>query len=465
MQMTTRAFILITVALCLNLQTVGAQTAHSDDDQKQSKAFYDQALTKSQSYIWLEDLCKIGPRLSGSQTSLDAIHWVKGIMDTCGLDTVYLQPVMVPHWERGKAEEAVLIDGSGQSLPLSVLAIGGSIATAPGGITAEVLEVSSLQDMRDIDAERVKGKIVFYNPEWDQRNIGPGASYGANVGTRSQGAILAARKGAVASVIRSVGSAYDDVPHTGTGSYEKGVDSIPAAALGVISADKLSQALKLDPKIKLRLTINSRWYPDAQSYNVIGEVRGSENPEEIIAMGGHLDSWDVGHGAHDDGAGCMHALGALKLILDEGIRPKRTIRAVMWINEENGTRGGHAYADEAVRKNERHLIAIESDAGGFSPRGFGLTGSEDQRMRVETWLPIFPRNTISYIAKGGGGVDIGPLHRATGVPMMSLSVDGQRMFDLHHSANDVFASVHRREMVLGTASLATMVYLLDQYGL
>ncbi|MCB0685016.1 MAG: M20/M25/M40 family metallo-hydrolase [Saprospiraceae bacterium] len=439
--------------------------SQTEDDRITIRSFYDEALTSRQSYHWLKDLCAIGPRLSGSESSLQAIHWVKGVMDTCGFDRVYLQPTLVPHWERGNPEKAILYDSKGGEYPLNVLAIGGSVATPPGGITAEIIEVPSLMAIDDIPREEIEGKIVFFNPPFDQTNIGTGASYGSNVGTRAQGAVKASQKGAIASVIRSVSSGDDDAPHTGTGHYEADVDSIPAAALGVRSADIVQHVLKLDPHAKMHLEMSCKWFEDAPSFNVIAELRGSEYPDEIIAMGGHMDSWDVGEGAHDDGAGCMHALGALKLLVDQGVTPKRTIRAVMFINEENGTRGGEEYADQAVKLGEKHLVAIESDAGGYSPRGFGITADEEQRLKLESWLDYFPKNTISYMSKGGGGVDIGPLHRADGTPMIGLSVDGQKMFDLHHSANDVFSAVHPRELELGTASMATLVYLLSQYGL
>ncbi len=449
--------------LILALSVTGkAQNNHDVDI---TRSYFDEALTKRQSYRWLKDLCYLGPRLSGSKNSVDAIEWVRDVMDTCGFDRVTLQPVMVPHWSRGLPESAVLWDTKGGKHDLEVLAIGGSVKTPDGGLRSEVVEVGSLLELERLSRKDVEGKIVFYNALFDQTNISTGASYGANVPTRSQGAIKAAEKGAVASVIRSVSSSYDDVPHTGVGQYREGLDSIPAAALGVASADRLHDLLTLDPRAQLELEIHSKWHPDAQSYNVIAEITGSEHPDEIIVVGGHLDSWDVGHGAHDDGAGCMHALGALKLIQDSGIRPKRTIRAVMFINEENGTRGGIKYAEEAISSEENHIVAIESDAGGFTPRGFGFTGSEAQLEKMRGWLGVFPKNTISYMSKGGGGVDIGPLHRADNTPMIGLSVDGQKMFDLHHSANDVFETVHPRELELGTASIATIIYLISQYGL
>lgn len=454
------------VWLAVGIVSPGIAQEDQEVDREIISVLFEEALTQRQSYVWLRDLClEIGPRLSGSSNAAKAIEWVKYISDTSGFDLVFLQDVMVPHWERGEAEHAVLIDSKGNELELSVLAIGGSIATPPDGISGQVLEVASLQEVNQLTREEVEGKILFYNPPFDHSNIMTGASYGANVGTRSRGAIAGAEKGAIASIIRSVTSADDDYPHTGTGSYTDGIPKIPAAALGVHSADRLSEVIARDPQATLRLMMNCQWFEDAPSHNVVAEIRGSEYPDEIIVVGGHLDSWDVGHGAHDDGAGCMHALGALKLLKKLGIQPKRTIRAVMFINEENGTRGGQRYAELAVVNKEKHLIAIESDAGGFTPRGFGVTSSNEQREKLEQWLPLFPRNTISYFSRGGGGVDIGPLHRATGTPMMGLSVDSQRMFDLHHSARDVFEEVHPRELELGTASLAAIIYLLDKYGL
>ncbi|MDH3649236.1 MAG: M20/M25/M40 family metallo-hydrolase [Saprospiraceae bacterium] len=443
-----------------------AQGEDEASDRATVRHFFDEALTKQQSYEWLKHLClHIGPRLSGSKNAARAIKWVKDIADSSGFDNVHLQDVMVPYWERGPQEMATLTDSRGTQHPLSVLAIGGSIATPGGGVSGQVLEVESLEAAKALSRLDVEGRILFYNPKFDRRNIMTGASYGANVGTRSSGAVIAAEKGAIASVIRSVTSSNDDIPHTGTSAYREGVKKIPAAALGVRSADLISEIIARDPDAILQLKIQSKWNEDAPSHNVVAEIRGSELPEEIIVVGGHLDSWDVGHGAHDDGAGCMHALGALRLLVTAGIQPRRTIRAVMFINEENGTRGGEKYAALAVQKGEKHLMAIESDAGGFTPRGFGVSASDAQREKMQQWLSLFPRNTISYFSRGGGGVDIGPLHRADGTPMMGLVTDTQRMFDLHHSAKDTFDQVHPREMELGTASLATIIYLLDKYGL
>ena len=428
------------------------------------KSFFDEALSEKASYSLLKQLCEeIGPRLSGSKGAKAAVLWTKEVMEKEGFDEVYLQDVMVPHWERGEKEEAHLIEADGKRTELAFLAIGGSVPTPSEGITADLIEVKSMDELAELGEVNIKGKIVFFNQAFDPRNISQGASYGATVSQRTQGAIKAASYGAIGAVIRSLSSAYDDIPHTGTMSYRQGVDSIPHGALGVKSAELLSQKLK-DSPVRLHMKINSRWHPDAPSHNVIGVIRGHEFPEEIITVGGHLDSWDVGQGAHDDGAGCMHALGTLKLFKKLGIKPKRTIRAVMFMNEENGTRGGLKYAEMAKKNNERHLVAIESDAGGFSPRGFGVTASDEQLKKARSWLPYFDPRTIAYFSKGGGGVDIRPLYDAIGAPMIGLITDGQRTFDYHHSANDIIENVHPRELELGTASLAALVYLIDQYG-
>jgi Zn-dependent M28 family amino/carboxypeptidase len=276
---------------------------------------------------------------------------------------------------------------------------------------------------------------------------------------------MAAKYVAIGVVIRSVGTAFDDVPHTGGTKYKDGITKIPAAALGVKSADRLTRALRENPNTELFMKMNCRTLKDAPSHNVIGELTGKEFPDKIITIGGHIDSWDVGHGAHDDGSGCMQSIQVLRLFQKLGIIPRHTIRAVMFMNEENGTRGGLKYAELAKKNMEDHLIALESDAGAFTPRGFGVTADDTTIEKFRSWLPYFDENTINFIKKGGGGVDINPLHKTLGTPTIGFIPDSQRMFDLHHSPNDVFSSVHPRELELGTASIAGLIYLIDKYGL
>ena len=427
--------------------------------------FYGDALGERESYNLLRDLSKdIGQRLSGSEGAAKAVLWSKEIMEGYGFDSVFLQEVMVPHWERGTYEECFYYEG-GKKINLSILGAGGTVSTPFEGVTAEVVEVKSLEEVDVLGREGVEGKIVFYNKAFNQRYINIGTSYGETGFQRRLGAIKAAEYGAVASVFRSLSSSNDDYPHTGSMSYKEGVDSIAHGGLGVLSSVKLSEKIKADPKTKLTVRLSGKWFPDALSHNVIGEIKGSENPDNIILVGGHLDSWDVSEGAHDDGAGCVHSIGALRLFQKQGIKPKNTLRAVMFMNEENGLRGGTQYAENAIKNNEKHIVAIESDASAYIPRGFGFSGSDEQLEKIQDWLKYFDKNTISYFSKGGGGADIGPLHRRTGTPMFGLSIDGQKYFEIHHTAKDVFEAVHPREMELGTASMASLVYLIDKYGL
>ena len=427
--------------------------------------FYGDALGERESYNLLRDLSKdIGQRLSGSEGAAKAVLWSKEIMEGYGFDSVFLQEVMVPHWERGAYEECFYYEGN-KKINLSILGAGGTVSTPFEGVTAEVVEVKSLEEVDVLGREGVEGKIVFYNKAFNQRYINIVTSYGETGFQRRLGAIKAAEYGAVASVFRSLSSSNDDYPHTGSMSYKEGVDSIAHGGLGVLSSIKLSEKIKVDPKTKLTVRLSGKWFPDALSHNVIGEIKGSENPDNIILVGGHLDSWDVSEGAHDDGAGCVHSIGALRLFQKQGIKPKNTLRAVMFMNEENGLRGGTQYAENAIKNNEKHIVAIESDASAYIPRGFGFSGSDEQLEKIQDWLKYFDKNTISYFSKGGGGADIGPLHRRTGTPMFGLSIDGQKYFEMHHTAKDVFELVHARELELGTASLASLIYLIDQYGL
>ena len=445
--------------------SVDAQTNGLDkEDVKVIKEIYDESLTSRDTYKLLDHLCnKIGHRLSGSIGASKAVEWTEMIMNSYSFDKIYKQDLFVPNWKRGDKEEVRIIGHKDEKL--NVLALGMSVSTPKRGISAKVVEVQGIEDIEVLGRDKIKGKIVFFNRPTDQRLISTGSAYGGAVDQRTAGPAEAAKYGAVAVVIRSIGTAFDDVPHTGVTRYVEGIKKIPAAALGVKSADKLTLALKNNPNVKLFIKMNCETLEDAPSHNVVGELIGNEFPNEIITIGGHLDSWDVGQGAHDDGAGCMQSIQVLRLFQKLGIKPKRTIRAVMFMNEENGTRGGLKYAELAKKNNENHLIALESDAGAFTPRGFGVTAKASTIKKFRTWLPYFDRNTISYFKKGGGGVDINPLNRLLGTPTIGFIPDSQRMFDIHHSDNDSFDSVHPRELELGTASIASLIYLIDKYGL
>jgi hypothetical protein len=447
--------------------TFSCQTTEPYDQETADviNTFYGDALGDRESYELLRSLSKdVGQRLSGSEGAKKAVLWSKEVMENYGFDSVFLQEVMVPHWERGDYEECYYYE-NGEKINLSILGAGGTVSTPIEGVTAEVVEVKSLDEVDMLGRDGVEGKIIFYNKAFNQRYINIGASYGETGFQRRLGAIKASEYGAVASVFRSLSSGNDDFPHTGGMSYKEGVDSIAHGGLGVVSSIKLSEKIKKDPNTKLTVRLSGRWFPDALSHNVIGEIKGSENPDKIILVGGHLDSWDVSEGAHDDGAGCVHSIGALRLFQKQGIKPKHTLRAVMFMNEENGLRGGTQYAENAIKYNENHIVAIESDASAYVPRGFGFSGSDAQLEKIQGWLKYFDQKVISYFSKGGGGADIGPLHRSTGTPMFGLSIDGQKYFEIHHTEKDVFEAIHPREMELGTASMASLVYLIDKYGL
>lgn len=434
------------------------------DDQKILDEFYRTALTGSSVYPWLEDLClKIGHRLSGSPQADQAVEYAFSLMDSLGIHP-RKQPVMVPHWVRGEQEMAYYTTASGQKGVLNICALGGSIATPEEGIMAPVVEVGDWQELEALGREKIEGKIVFFNEHMPAENIYTFESYGHCVKHRWAGAVEAARYGAVGAVVRSLSLRIDDYPHTGSMKYEEGITPIPAAALSTRAAEELSALLEAGDTVEVFMKQSCQTLPDKQSYNVLGEIRGSEFPGEVILVGGHLDSWDVGHGAHDDGAGVMQSLAVLELFKLVGYTPRHTIRVVFFMNEENGLRGAQKYAEEAALSGEKHLAAIESDRGGFTPRGFHVEGDPEAIERITKWKPLLEKYGVHQLQEGGSGADIKPLADKAGV-LIGFVPDSQRYFDHHHSAADTFDTVNKRELELGTASIASLVYLLDKYGL
>jgi len=420
-------------------------------------------LIDQKGYGWLKELCKIGPRLSGSERSMKAIEWAEAKMKESGFDSVWLQPVMVPHWERGNVAQAFISSSKKyKNEKLKILAFGGSVATPKKGITAEVIEVKSLDEAKSL-GDKAKGKIIFYNRPLDQGTLNTFQAYGEAVDQRINGAIEAAKVGAVAVLVRSIQTKYDNVPHTGVMEYDKNVTKIPGAAIGLIDADFLSKTIKLEPHLKLTIKLNCKTLPEVQSYNVIGQITGSEKPNEIIVVGGHFDSWDQGCGAHDDGAPSLQTMESLDLLKRMHLKPKRTIRCVLFINEENGLRGGIEYGKYASSGKETYLAAIESDRGAFTPRGFSITTDSLSLLKMQSWLPILNKTYINWIRKGGSGGDITQIKNAKA--LLGYVPDDQRYMDLHHSANDVLEAVNPREMELGTSSIALMSYLLSEEGL
>ncbi len=428
------------------------------------KKIYDEALTKGRAYEDLRVLCKdIGHRLSGSPGAAAAVEYTKQLMESYGFDTVYLQPVMVPHWVRGKKEIVRALNSNKHgTFEMNALALGNSVGTGPEGVLAEVIEVSGIDEVNKL-GKKVEGKIVFYNGAMDPTIVNTFGAYGGAVIQRSSGASEAAKYGAKAIIIRSVTNRHDDIPHTGSLRYKALINQIPAVAISTNDANQLSQILK-EQQLNVYIETHCQMLPDILSYNVIGELRGSKFPDEIIAVGGHLDSWDVGEGAHDDGSGCIQAIEAVRLFKALGITPKRTLRAVMWMNEENGLRGGVEYARIAKEKRENHIAALESDSGGFQPLGFSSSGTDEQKARIKSWRDYFLPYRVWDFEQNGGGADIGPL-QSQGTLLIGLRPSTQRYFIYHHTPADVFEAVDRRELELGAASMSAMMYLLDREGL
>ncbi len=432
-------------------------------DAKTIRTIFDLALTQSEAYENLRVLCKdIGHRLSGSEGADSAIVWGQRVLEKLELDTIYLQEITVPHWERGRKEKAYFYNEKGKNM-LDVCALGGSISTGMNQfIKGDVLEVKSLDEVNNLPDSLVKGKIIFYNRPMDPKKISTFSAYGSCVDQRYSGAIEAAKKGAIAVIVRSMNVRQDDFPHTGSMAYKEGVDSIPAFAISTNGANYLSENVTKYDNLELNLKSFCKSYPDKISHNVIGEIKGSEFPDEYITVGGHLDSWDMGEGAHDDGAGVVQSIEVLHLLNLMNIKPKHSIRVVLFMNEENGNRGGKHYAERAAAKNEKHLMALESDRGGFSPRGFSVNGTEKQLNGIKKWVDLFEPYGIHEFKMGFAGVDINPLEDGK-ICLIGLSPDSQRYFDHHHSDNDVFEEVNKRELVLGAASMTSLIYLIDKY--
>lgn len=431
------------------------------------KKIYQTALLDGQSYLWLAHLSnQIGGRLSGSLNAQRAVEWGKEELDALGLDKVWLQPVMVPKWIRGTFEYANIETSPGNTINVPVCALGGSISTPLTGIRAEVVEVQDFEELKTLGEEKVKGKIVFYNRPMQADLINTFSAYSGCVDQRFSGAEEAARLGAVGVIVRSMNLRLDDYPHTGSMSYGDLPlrKRIPAAAISTNGAELLSSMLALNPRLKFYLKQNCKNLPDVQSYNVIGEITGSIYPEEIMVVGGHLDSWDLGDGSHDDGAGIVQSMEVLRIMKKINYRPKRTLRVVLYMNEENGQRGAAKYTEIAQKNNENHVFALESDAGGFTPRGFSIDTTEEKLKTIQSWAPYFDPYLVHLFVKGGSGADIAPLKTADNV-LAGLRPDSQRYFDFHHAANDTFDAINKRELELGAATMASLVFLIDHFKL
>lgn len=450
------------------------------------KRLFDLSLTDGHAYKRLGELCKgVGPRLSGSDNAEKGIVWAVDMLRGYQFDTVFTQPVMVPRWERGDVEMVRLYSTvlthqlkSGKTEPdynceafveanplpkkyydLQACALGGSVG---GSVKAAVVVVNSDAELEAKGkAGLLKDKIVLLNRAFDQTLLNTFQAYGGCVNQRVNGAAPCARFGAMAVLVRSMSNRCDLHPHTGVTHYVDSVRKIPMIAVATAVADLLESVSASDPKHLVEIRLDCKTWPDRQSANVVASTKGTVYPEKIIAFGGHFDSWDEGEGAHDDGAGCMHAFEALRLLKEIGYTPKHTLRCVFWINEENGLRGGTEYARLAGTLGEEHVAALESDRGGFVPRGFGVDSAFIPKLaKYQRWLDAYG---IGEIERGGGGADIGPLKKVNpNTVFVGFIPDSQRYFDVHHAETDVFENVNRRELQLGAAAVAAMIYILDQ---
>jgi hypothetical protein len=435
-------------------------------DEKMLKDLYHNALTQSHCYAWLDDLSNsIGARPSGSLSAQKGVDYVKAQLETLGLDKVYLQEVMVPHWERGQKEIAYFIVNN-KKTPVPICALGGSVATAKKGLTANVIEVHGIEELKQLGTVKVKGKIVFFNRPMEPDNIESFKSYGNCVDQRFAGAKEAAKLGAVGTIVRSMNLRLDDFPHTGMQSYGDlpKEQYIPTAAISTNGAELLSQQLKANSQLQFFMKMDCHQYDDVLSYNVVGEITGIEHPDKIMVVGGHLDSWDLADGSQDDGAGCVQAMQVLELFKQLQYHPNNTVRVVLFMNEEFGGKGGKKYEELSKNNKENHIFALESDSGGFSPRGFSFEADEANFNKVLGWKSLFEPYLIHSFVKGHSGSDIEPLTSAK-IVKAGLKPDSQRYFDYHHAANDTFEAVNKRELELGAATMAALMYLFDQYGI
>jgi hypothetical protein len=455
---------LYTLALIGSSMIALGQQTQAMSDSAMIASIYAETMTHAECYENLRYLCKnIGHRLAGSESAQRAIDWGKSVLENYVPGHVMLMPVEVPHWTRG-AYEFGGYTVAGISKEVALTALGGSVGTGGKKITAEVIEVKNFDELKALGEDKVKGKIVFFNKPLDATLINTGAAYGGGYPIRGQGPSEAAKLGAVACLIRSLTLADDNYPHTGATNYEKDVARIPAAALSAVASRQLSQDLKNDPSLQFSLQLSCEAFDRTMQANVIAEIPGTEFPDEYITVGGHLDSWDIGEGAHDDGTGIVQSIEMIRTLQAIGYKPKRTIRAVLFINEEFGNDGGETYAKRCKENGLVHIAAIESDGGGFTPVGFNCDLSDKQFELASSWLPLLEPYNLFRFRRGGSGVDIRPL-KDDRIALFGLNVDGQRYFDYHHTNNDRFENVNKRELELGAAAMTALVYLLDQSGI
>ena len=446
-------------------QFIGAQKISSVEDK--IKDIYVKSLTEGKSYSWLEHLSKnIGGRLSGSLNAQRAIDWIKDELNNIAtLDSVWLQPVMVPKWVRGTFEYANIESSPGNTINVNVCSIGGSIATPTGGIRANVVEVESIEELESLGEKNINGKIVFFNRPMQSRLLNPFKAYEGGLGQQYIGAAHAAKYGARAVLFRSMNLRLDDYPHTGEMSYGSLPISkrIPAASISTNDSELLSSMISLNPNLRFFLRQDCKNYPEVKSYNVIGQIKGTEFPDKIILIGAHLDSWDLGEGAHDNGAGVVQSMEAIRLLNNINYKPKNTLRVVLFMNEENGGRGAKVYSDSVSKKREKHLMVLDSDSGAFTPRGFIFDTNDKYFQRILKWKPFFEPYYIHLFRRGEIRANL-RLLKKDALVLSGLKTDSQRYYIHHHSEIDTFDAINKRELELGAATIAAIIFLTDHIG-
>lgn len=434
--------------------------AQTKQDSINLKNISDHIMTNGHAYQQLYDLTKnIGQRLSGSIGNEKAVKWAEKQLKEAGADKVWLEEVMVPNWYRGQ-ESLHIKTKNGNWKSIKMLSLGNSEGTKGKDLVGELITVNTLEEFSKLSTSDVEGKIVLFNNEFPQEYIKTMHAYSIAGLTRRVAASEVAKKGGKAVIIRSVSSAYDDIPHTGAMKYEEGIVKIPAIAIGPKSAIELSQLAKKQ-KLSAKINSNCTMREEVKSYNVIGEITGQKN-DNVIVVGGHLDSWDVGEGAHDDGAGIVQSIEVLNTYKKLNIPNNNTIRVVLFANEENGLKGGLAYAENSLKNNTKNIFAIESDSGGFSPRGFSLDMPEEKRNLIKSWKNLFLPYGIYDYSEKYAGADINPMKKA-GTDLAGLVPDSQRYFDIHHTEEDTFEKVNRRELLLGATVMTQLIFMIDNY--
>ncbi|HPB26189.1 MAG TPA: M20/M25/M40 family metallo-hydrolase [Bacteroidales bacterium] len=454
-----RIFLIISLVVSIH-----AAVFSQPSDTAVIRNIFTEALTNYSAYDNLRHLCKeIGGRIGGSPQSLRTAAWAKEVLMENGADTVYFLEHTVRNWKRGSKEAAKIVKSSSGKHVLSVCALGGSVGTGKKGITARVIEVQNFDELKKLGKEKVNGKIVFFNRPASPATYSTFPAYGGAANQRVHGASQAALYGGIASVSRSLTLADHDYAHTGIMRYTDSLSKVPAFAISTKSADLLSKLLKTDPKLELFLQSACFEKEDTASCSVIGELRGSEYPDEIIVVGAHIDAWDNGEGAHDDGAGVVQAMEVLRIFKSLGIKLNHTLRVVEFMDEEMAQRGARKYAETALSSGEKHIAAIESDVGGFTPQGFCYDAGDEVTKRLDEWKPLLLEYGLWLYIQGHSAVDISFLE-GNDIPLFGLMTDSQRYFDYQHAPSDVFEAVNKRELQLGAASMAALIFLIDKYG-